>query len=126
MKWLPPLVIACGLVATPARAETFLGWVGVPLMGADAGTPQVSVPNVVGQASSGAADTILEGVGLDLGGVTARCSGAANNAVISQAPPAGELADLGSLVAVLTSNGVACELQGKPGVRLKGLRMPGL
>jgi beta-lactam-binding protein with PASTA domain len=125
MKWFPPLVIACGLIAAPAHADSFIGWVGVPLM-QQGGAADVAVPNVVGQASSAAADTILMAAGLDLGGVTARCSSDTVNHVVGQSPAPGVLVVAGSLVDVLISNGVACDLAGKAGVRLRGLRMPGI
>jgi PASTA domain-containing protein len=86
----------------------YLGWVGIPLRSGTSTVPPIAVPNVVGQATAAAADMILEGVGLDAGTVTAICSGAANNSVISQAPAAGVLVSLGSIVDLFTSNGVAC------------------
>jgi hypothetical protein len=70
------------------------------------------VPNVLGQATSADADLILEGVGLDAGTVTARCSSATADEVIDQAPPAGTFVELGSLIALFTSNGTPCE--GRP------------
>ena len=79
----------------------------------------VSVPNVIGEASSAAADAILEGDDLDLGGVTERCSDEADNEVVGQAPPAGTMVESGSLVDLLVSNGVECKLRGGAGVRPK-------
>jgi hypothetical protein len=90
------------------------------------GSVAVSVPNVIGEASSAAADTILEGVGLDLGGVNERCSAAADNEVIAQSPAPGALVALGALVDVIVSNGVVCTAIPGSGVRLRGLRMRGL
>lgn len=86
----------------------------------------IAVPNVVGQASAAAADAILEGDGLDLGGATARCSPETLDAVVGQSPAAGTQVALGSLVDVLVSNGVECVNGGRNGVRIRGLRMPGL
>lgn len=86
----------------------------------------VAVPSVIGQANSAAADSILEGDGLDLGGVTARCSAETEDEVVGQSPGAGVLVELGSLVDILVSNGEECVLSGAPGVRLRGLRMRGL
>jgi hypothetical protein len=88
--------------------------------------PGVAVPNVIGQANAAAADAILEGDGLDLGGVTARCSAETEDEVVGQSPAPGVLVEIGSLVDVLVSNGVECVNGGRPGVRLRGLRMPGL
>lgn len=93
------------------------------LEGAAAG---VQVPTVTGESSTAAADAILEAVGLDLGGATDRCSSEPDNEVVGQSPQAGEIVDLGSLVYVTVSNGVECEIRGRSGVRLRGLRMPGL
>jgi threonine dehydrogenase-like Zn-dependent dehydrogenase len=70
------------------------------------------VPNVIGEASSAAADTILEAAGLDLGTVTVHCSSATLNQVIDQTPPAGTIVTLGALIAVSTSNNTPCE--GRP------------
>jgi len=84
----------------------------------------VATPNVIGQASSAAADVILEAIGLDLGNVTARCSAVTLNQVIDQAPPAGTIVALGTLVAISTSNNTPCE--GRPqlwlGVHVEGRR----
>jgi hypothetical protein len=84
------------------------------------------VPNVIGEASSAAADTILEGEGLDLGTVTERCSAEPDNEVVGQSPGPGTLVEDDSLVDLLVSNGVECSNSGRNGVRLKGVRMKGL
>jgi beta-lactam-binding protein with PASTA domain len=68
----------------------------------------VAVPDVVGQVSAAAADTILEGVGLDLGVETESCSAATNNAIIRQNPAAGLEVETGALVDVVSSSGVLC------------------
>lgn len=70
-------------------------------------TPGVSVPNVIGM-TEGEADTALDGAGLDTGAVTTVCSAATAGDVVSQAPPAGASAELGSLVALSLSSGDAC------------------
>jgi hypothetical protein len=101
-----------------------VGWVGIPLQGF--GDESIPVPDVVGEASSAAADVILEAALLDLGAVTARCSAAALNEVLGQDPAPGVLVAAGELVDVLVSNGVACPNSARPGVRLRGLRMPGI
>ena len=80
----------------------------------------VATPDVIGEASSAAADLVLEAVGLDLGTVTARCSSAALNQVIDQAPPAGTIVALGTLVVISTSNNTPCE--GRPPLWLQADR----
>jgi hypothetical protein len=71
----------------------------------------VPVPDVVGELTFGAADTILEGDGLD--GLEAEvCSSVANNVVVGQSPADGTLVPLATVVLVTTSNGVACK--GRP------------
>ena len=111
--------------AFAADCEVIVGWVGVPICEAAPGGSQVPTTNVIGQASSAAADTLLEADGLDLGSVVARCSTAAMDEVVGQDPAPGVLVDLLTLVDILVSNGVECA-GGRPGVRLRGLRMPGL
>jgi hypothetical protein len=119
------LPIPAGTVSDSDRAHLAMAYTGIA---ADEPPPppQFAVPNVIGEASSAAADAILEADGFDLGGVTERCSGAPDDEVVGQSPPAGSLASLGALVSILVSNGVECELRGRAGVRLRGLRMPGL
>lgn len=68
---------------------------------------QVSVPDVVG-LDEAAADTALEGEGLDTGTVTTVCSAADAGDVVSQAPPAGALVDAGSTVDIFVSSGTPC------------------
>jgi hypothetical protein len=68
---------------------------------------QVAVPDVVG-LSEAAADTALEGEGLDTGTVTAVCSAATAGDVVSQAPPAGALVDAGTTVNLSVSSGTPC------------------
>lgn len=72
----------------------------------------VVVPLVIGEASAAAADATLEALGLDLGTATARCSAATLDQVIDQAPPAGTVVPLATLVDVFTSNNTPCE--GRP------------
>lgn len=130
MRLLAALFVAVmGLagVASPVLAAdcgTVTGWVGIPLC--TQGGAQVAVPTVVGEASSAAAATVLQAEGLDVGTVTERCSAVADNAVIGQDPAPGVFVDLGELVDLLVSNGVDCPNSGRQGVRLRGLRMPGL
>lgn len=109
----PALASECGNVG---------GWVGVPLC---LSAETVPVPDVTDQATSAAADTELEAAGFDLGAVTERCSTEADNQVVGQNPAPGVPAVPGSLVDILVSNGLACS-SGKPGIRLKGLRLRGL
>lgn len=66
------------------------------------------ITDVVGQASAAAADTLLEADGFDLGVETESCSAAADNSIIRQNPAAGVEAAAGTLVDVVSSNGVAC------------------
>ena len=87
---------------------------------------QVSVPNVVGLSTTNA-DTALEAVSLDTGTVTDRCSGFADDTVLSQSPIAGAQVNTGTTVDLEASNGMACPSPGqRPGVRLPGIRLPGL
>lgn len=65
------------------------------------------VPDVVG-LDLAAADTALEGAGLDTGTVTAVCSPATLDEVVSQNPAAGASAALASLVDLSASSGVEC------------------
>lgn len=102
---------AAALFAVAASAQAaIVGWVGVPLEGG------VTVPNVVGEANSAAADVILEAVGLDLGTVSEQCSAEPDDEVLAQNPLSGANALLGSLVDINVSNGVACsyDLTGIP------------
>jgi hypothetical protein len=90
----------------------------------------VAVPNVVGEANFAAADAILEGDGLD-GAESAACvfdlMEYPEDEVIRQSPIAGTMVSLGSIVIVTVSDGTACELSGRPGIRVPGgLRVPGL
>lgn len=77
---------------------------------ASAGT--VAVPNVVGEANAAAADSILEGDGLDLGNTASKCSAATADEVIGQTPIAGTVVASGSLVDVLVSSGTECSALG--------------
>jgi len=110
------LAVAALLVTLQANAAPVTGWVGVPLIADDGASSSVAVPDVVGEADSAAADTILEGDGLDLGSVFERCSAEADNEIIGQNPDAGTLVALGSLVYVTASNGTECS--GRPRTRL--------
>jgi hypothetical protein len=94
--------------------------------GGDCDALTVEVPNVIGEASVAAAEAILELSGLDIGTDTASCSSLALNVIIGQDPTAGTDVEVGSLVNVIYSNGTPCANRGRPGVRLRGLRMPGL
>jgi hypothetical protein len=98
--------------AHAAPCETIVGWVGIPLCQDAPAGDEVTVPDVVGEASFAAADLILEGLlldGLDLGAV---CSPAAASEIVSQAPPAGTIVPSGTLVALTASSGVACSGSG--------------
>lgn len=68
----------------------------------------VAVPDVVGEADFAAADLVLEGVGLDGGTETEKCSGAPDNEIIDQSIASGTIVALGTLVNLSSSNGVAC------------------
>lgn len=71
----------------------------------------VAVPAVIGEASFAAADAILEGDGLD-GFEVVTCSSAASGEVVNQAPPAGTLVQLATVVSVYVSSGTPC--RGRP------------
>lgn len=68
----------------------------------------VSVPDVVGEADFATADGILEGVGLDGGTETVRCSAETANEIIAQNPAAGISVPLATLVDLISSSGTAC------------------
>ena len=70
-------------------------------------TPVV-VPDVVGEADFAAADSILEGVGLDGNELAAHCSSAAADEIISQNPAAGASVIPGSLIDLTPSTGIVC------------------
>lgn len=124
MKKLVVIALLGTLTAPATAAPSFYGFAG----GAFIRGPESSsaVPNVVGQASAAAADAILEAAGFDMGGTTDRCSDEPDNEVVGQDPAPGALAAPGTLVALLLSNGVVCPNSGRVGVRLRGLRIPGL
>lgn len=100
------LALLAALLFLPltGQAQTFLGFVGVPLLSS---VPQVSVPDVVG-LSANAADTAFEAVGLDTGTITQACSAEPANEVLSQDPTAATLVDPGTLVDLHTSSGASC------------------
>lgn len=129
LAWLA-LLFPCVLQADELPAFANGAWAAGSwadgIWGAADAPELVAVPSVIGQADAAAADAILEGDGLDLGGVTARCSAETEDEVVGQSPGAGVLVELGSLVDILVSNGEECVLSGAPGVRLRGLRMRGL
>ena len=119
------IVIALAALALPhlVLADTVMFAAGAFfLIQAETG---VAVPNVIGQ-DQGGADTLLEAVGLDTGGLTNRCSTEMAGYVVGQSPAPGVEVELGSLIDLLLSDGNACSIVGRPGVRLRGLRMPGL
>lgn len=76
-----------------------------------------TVPNVIGEASASAAATVLQGEGLDAGGVTARCSAETEDEVVGQSPGPGAMVPEGSLVDLLVSNGEPCKSGGNNGLR---------
>lgn len=119
-------IVALGSLAplVALASTSIVGWVGVPLTEESAVT--TAVTNVIGQADSAAAETLLVADGFVLGAVTPRCSSAAADEVVGQSPAPGVLAAAGAAVDLLVSNGVECPQAGRPGVRLKGLRFPGL
>lgn len=82
----------------------------------------VAVPNVVGEASFAAADTILEGDGLDGGTETEVCSAAANNEIVGQSIAAGTLVAGGTLINLRSSNGMACPDSGGAEIILRRRR----
>lgn len=100
------VVVAAALLSAQARAD-ITGWVGIPLE-SGTGSTRVDVPNVVGEASYAAADLILEALGLDAGTEIEQCSDAVNNSVVLQDPSAGTRVDIGTIVNLWTSTGVAC------------------
>jgi sugar lactone lactonase YvrE len=69
-------------------------------------SPEVNVPNVVGQTQTGAAG-LLSTAGLNLGAVTSQASTLPIGEVVSENPAAGTLAQVGSSVSVVLSSGVA-------------------
>lgn len=97
-------LLALLLLPLTGQAQTFLGFVGIPLLSS---VPQVSVPDVVG-LSANAADTAFEAVGLDTGTITQACSAEPANEVLTQDPTAATLVDPGSLVDLRTSSGASC------------------
>jgi PASTA domain len=75
--------------------------------GSSGSSPQISVPNVVGD-SQAAATTAITGAGLTLGTVTQASSATvASGSVISQTPAAGASAASGASVALVVSSGPA-------------------
>ena len=80
----------------------------------------VIVPNVVGLSATDA-DIALEAVGLDTGGITARCSAETVDTVLSQSPLAASQVTLATTIDLVTSNGVACTMKGLPRLRPRGL-----
>ncbi len=66
------------------------------------------VPDVTG-LSTAAADAALMAVSLDTGAIYQRCSSAPLNEVVDQTPQADTIVAFGSLVDLITSNGVACQ-----------------
>lgn len=118
LRALVAVALLC-IAHTGYACDSIVGWVGVPLCQAAAGT--VAVPNVIGEVSSAAADTTLEAVGLDLGVVASRCSAEALNEVVAQDPSPGVVVNLGELVDVLVSNGVECVNNGRKGLSSRGI-----
>lgn len=135
MRYFAALVVALGLAGwagpvSAADCETVVGWVGVPLC-QDAADTGVQVPTVTGEATSAAADAILEGVGLDLGVAADRCydrgTSPAVGEVIGQSPAAGTIVPLATLVNIEVATALECVLRGRPGIRIPGgFRIPGL
>jgi hypothetical protein len=75
--------------------------------GGSGSTPQVSVPNVVGD-SQAAASTAISGAGLMLGAVTMQASSTVTSGnVISESPAAGASVAQNSAVAIVVSSGAA-------------------
>lgn len=114
------LAIAALLAVLDAQAAPVVGWVGIPLIADDGVSEGVEVPNVIGAVNAAAAESTLEGVGLDIGTVTPRCSAETADEVVGQNPAPGVLVELASLVDVLTSNGTECSLS-RPGVTMPGV-----
>jgi beta-lactam-binding protein with PASTA domain len=114
MRRLIAIAVLGSVLAAPARADFIAsgffasGFVVDGFFVADGGSPQVTVPNVVGEADFAAADAILEAASLDAGTETEQCSAAPDNEVIGQNPIAGATVSTGTLVDLTTSNGVAC------------------
>jgi len=71
-------------------------------------SPEVNVPNLVGQTESGASSLLTAmGVGLNLGAVTSQASTMPIGQVVNQVPAAGTLVLVGSSVSIVLSSGVA-------------------
>jgi beta-lactam-binding protein with PASTA domain len=75
-------------------------------------TPQVAVPNVIGQADFATADGILEGDGLDGNELAPVCSSEPEFEIVRQSIAAGTLVDQGTVIDLRASNGVACPVGG--------------
>lgn len=88
-------------------------------------TGNVLTPNVIGEVNSAAAEITLVAAGLTLGDVHPVCSDEVADEVVGQIPAAGVPVPAMTAVDVLVSTGVECNA-GRPGVRLRGLRMPGI
>lgn len=118
-------IAACAAVllasAYAGAAPSFVGFAGGAFIQGPSGT---AITDIVGLSTS-AADTALEADGFDTGTVTTRCSSEDENTVLSQSPAAGTSAAAGTTVDLVASNGTPCT-RGRSGVRLRGLRLPGL
>ncbi len=99
--------VAAGLVVSQNPAKDQLAPYGTAVtLVLSTGLCNVAVPNVTGLAQE-AAGTVLTGVGLAVGGVTAQCSNTvAAGSVISQDPPADQLIPYGTAVALTVSTGL--------------------
>ena len=84
-------------------------------------SPEVNVPNLVGQTQAGAAG-LLSTAGLNLGAVTSQASTLPIGEVVSESPAAGTPAQVGSSVSVVLSSGVAVpSLVGQTQMNAEGL-----
>jgi hypothetical protein len=103
------LFLTAFLALSVSAHAAFIGFAGGAFLHA------VEVPNVVG-LSTAAADTTLEGAGLDTGSVNTQCSSKVLNEVLSQDPISGTFVLIGSTVDLIASTGVACtwDLTGLP------------
>jgi len=89
-----------------AQAQTFVGWVGVPLLDETPPPAQVTVPDVIGDDEA-TATTAIEAEGLVVSAQT-KCSAVMAGDVFAQSPIGGTMVDAGSTVTIQVSSGVLC------------------
>lgn len=115
-------VLALLIPALTSADPTFYGFTGAAIVqGPDSAT--IAVPDVFGDDETTATTTIT-GASLAVGGTSTGCSTNTSGTVIRTVPTIGTLVAESSNVFLVLSTGTACT--GRPGVRLRGLRMRGL